>query len=118
MSHARHLIPLSAVLVLLTRTAYATDLSYTLTSPLKSAPAGSCPGRYSDLDDDCLDDAMETALASWVSPYYLWDENENCNYFSSVDTDPNAGETAGENHDKPRFYIQVRPISYSNAPAG
>ncbi len=118
MRNAHCLIPLSAILVLSTRAAYATDLSYTITSPLKSAPAGSCPDPYSDLDGDCLDDAMESALAMWASPYYLWDENENCNYYSSVDTDPNAGTTAGESHDKPRFYFQVRPISYANAPPG
>ena len=90
------------------RVGYATDLSYSLTSPLKPATAGQCGA--TDRDDDCLDDNMEAMLANIVSPYYLWDESEGCNWYSTRDSDAAHGATAGQSHDQPRFYYQVRPI--------
>jgi hypothetical protein len=105
-----------AATLLASATAHAGTLTYTITSPLKSTPPGFCPA--ADTDGDCLDDAMESALANWVSPYYFWDENDECNYYSTIDSDPNAGSSSGRAHDEPRYYFQVRPIYYNNPPAG
>lgn len=87
---------------------HANVLTYTISSPLKPATAGQCAA--TDADDDCLDDNMEATLANFVSPYYLWDESEACNWYSTVDSDSAHGATAGQSHDQPRFYYQVRPI--------
>ena len=88
--------------------AYATDLSYSLAGPIKPPNAGQCAA--TDVDDDCLDDYQEATLAWDISPYYLWDENEGCNWYSTVDSEPTHGATAGQSHDQIRFYYQVRPI--------
>lgn len=90
------------------RLSYSTDLSYSISSPLKPAVAGQCA--TTDADDDCLDDNMEAMLAGIISPYYLWDEGEACNWYSTADSDGSHGATAGQSHDQPRFYYQVRPI--------
>ncbi|HVZ74166.1 MAG TPA: hypothetical protein VHJ20_17425 [Polyangia bacterium] len=106
---------LAAVLLLGARAARA-DFSYTLSSPLKPTAAGQCAG--TDVDNDCLDDAMETQLAGIVSPYYFWDETDSCNYYSSTDADTAHGSTAGYAQNVPRYYYQVRPIKKTGAPAG
>jgi hypothetical protein len=108
----------AGALLLLARSAHATDLSYTLTSPLKSSAVNQCPGYAQDVDGDCLDDAMEGQLAGILSPYYFWDEEENCNWYSSTDTDGAHGQTDGRTKNIPRYYYQVRPIKKTGAPAG
>jgi hypothetical protein len=71
-------------------------LGFTLASELKKS---GCAG---DDDNDCLDNTKETDLAWVMSPWYYYDEDENCS---------GAWYTDGPNalHYGRRDFVQVRP---------
>lgn len=71
-------------------------LSYNLYSPLKQT---GCAG---DGDDDCLDDSLEASLAWAASPWYFYDEDEDCSGWTNKFGLPSS-------HFERRDYIQVRP---------
>jgi hypothetical protein len=71
-------------------------LTYSLYAPLKS---GSCLG---DGDGDCLDDGLESSLAWAVSPWYFYDEDEDCSGWTNRFGLPSS-------HFARQDYVQVRP---------
>jgi hypothetical protein len=77
-------------------TAAAATLAATLPSDLKKA---GCSG---DTDGDCLDDAVEGALATAIRPNVFYDEDEDCNYQDS------------SLHYSRKDFFQVRPRPQSS----
>jgi hypothetical protein len=71
-------------------------LSYTLASPLKKA---GCAG---DSDSDCLDNLEETNLTWAISPWYFYDEDEDCSGWTNKWGLPSF-------HFARLDYFQVRP---------
>ena len=71
-------------------------LSYNLYSPLKQS------GCAEDGDDDCLDDSLEASLAWAASPWYFYDEDEDCSGWTNKYNFPKT-------HFERRDFIQVRP---------
>ncbi|HEX7185708.1 MAG TPA: hypothetical protein VF756_28035 [Thermoanaerobaculia bacterium] len=71
-------------------------LSYTLSSELKKA---NCSG---DVDSDCLDNTEENNLAWAASPWYFYDEDEDCSGWRNEFGVPSY-------HFARQDFIQVRP---------
>lgn len=71
-------------------------LSYNLSSELKKS------GCASDTDGDCLDNNQETSLAWAASPWYFYDEDEDCSGWTNKWGLPSS-------HFERRDFFQVRP---------